>query len=123
MAKEQPKLSFLDRLIQQTVADERTLGRGDDPARDQLPKLWDWLTRTEAGRDHVKDPALLTIRVGPDGILATLNDRGLGYALDFNVPHLADVVKEVERQLREETFTVRVLGKGEPKVRKRKPKS
>jgi len=121
MAKAE-KQSFLDRLIQQTIGDSRTLGRSDDPARDSLPNLWDWLTRTDAGRDHVKDPATLIVRVGPEGILASLNDRGLGYALDVSCPHLEDVLRTVEAALAAPNPSVRQVGKGEPKVRKRKPK-
>lgn len=114
------KVGFLDRLIQQTIADKRSLGKEDDPARERWPNLWEWLTKTTAGSNHVKDPATLTIRVGPEGALASLNDRSLGYALDVACPHLVDVLDAVERELASPDPAIRVLGKGEPKVRKRK---
>jgi len=116
------RTSFLDRLIAQTIGDNRKLGRDDDPSKEQLPNLWDWLTRTDAGRDHVKDPATLTIRVGPEGCLASLNDRSLGYAVDVACPHLLGVLLAVEAALAEPNPSIRQVGKGETKVRKRKPK-
>jgi len=116
-------VSFLDRLIQQTVADNRTLGRLDDPAREELPNLWAWLTTTEAGRDHVKDPATLVIRIGPEGCLVSLSDRSLGYALDVSCPHLSDCLESVEQALAGPNPSIRTVGKGEPKVRKRKSKN
>lgn len=114
--------SFLDRLIAQTIGDNRKLGREDDPARENWPNLWDWLTRTDAGRDHVKDPATITIRVGPEGCLASLNDRSLGYAVDVACLHLGEVLPALEAALADPNPSIRQVGKGETKVRKRKPK-
>lgn len=121
MSSDNPKrTNFLDRLIQQTVADQRQLGRGDDPAKEKLPNLWQWLTTTDAGVKHVKDPATLTIRIGPEGALASLADRSLGYALDVACPSLLDVLAAVEAALAGPSPSIRTIGKGEPKVRKRR---
>jgi hypothetical protein len=115
--------SPMDRLIQQAIGADRSLGREDDPARKKYPQLWLWLSTIYAGRDHVKQPATITIRLGPEGALATLTDRDLAVSMDVSVPHLADVLAALEAALSQAAPPIRSWGKSEPKLRRRKSSS
>lgn len=113
------RLSRLDRLIAQAIGADRTIGREDDPARTQYPELWRWLATIYVGRDRVKQPATLTLRLGPDGVLVTLTDRDLGCSLDAVAEHLDGALGAVEAALTSPTCPLRIWGKKEPNVRKR----
>lgn len=119
MAKDRPQ-SRLDRLIQTAIGTDRVLGKEDDKARELYPELWQWISRIYVGGGHVKQPAVITIRLGPDGVLATLTDRDLAVSLDVACPHLADVLASLEAALTSNTAPVRTWGKKEPQLRKRK---
>jgi hypothetical protein len=121
VAKEKP--SALDRVIQSAIGDERVLGRGTDPTKEKYPNLWDWLSRHYVGREHVKQPATLTIRLGPEGALATLTDRDLSVSIDVAAPHLDDVYEAIEAALVSNCPPIRSWGKKEPQLRKRKSSS
>ncbi len=113
----------MDRLIQQAIGADRQLGRDDDPGRRKHPTLWLWLATIYAGRDHVKQPATVTIRLGPEGVLATLTDRDLAVSLDVACPHLADVLAALEAALTGPAPPLRSWGRKEPQLRKRRPTS
>jgi len=120
MSDQDKRPGFLQRAIEQAIGHDQNFGREDDPAAKKWPLLWEWLSQWEVGKNYVKTPPTLTIRLGPDGCLASVNDRDLGKAGDVNFPHLAGVFDAIERGLRDGTITVRNLGKGEAKIRKRK---
>lgn len=123
MAKDNGRLSPLDRLIAQALGGERVLGAESDPAAKDYPQLWRWLTLTTAGPDHVKQPATITIRMGPEGVLATLTDRDMAASVDVACLHLSEVYAALEKALNSGITGVRSWGKSEPKLRKRKPRS
>jgi hypothetical protein len=114
------RLSALDRIIGQAIGEDRTLGLPDDPAKVAYPTLWDWLSRIYVGRDHVKNPATLTIALGPEGVLATLTDRDLGVSFGVGCGHLDKVLATLEAALSGPHPPMRSWGRREPKVRKRK---
>jgi hypothetical protein len=120
MAKSNSHPSALDRVIQSAIGDERVLGREDDPCRTRCPELWDWLSRHYVGRDRVKTPAVLTIRLGPEGCLATLTDRDLSVSIDVACPHVEDVFAALEAALTSDCPPVKSWGKKEPQLRKRR---
>jgi hypothetical protein len=117
------RLSALDRAIQTALGDDRPLGTPDDPARRKLPNLWAWLSQTRAGGDYVKQPAILTVRLGPQGVLATLTDRDLAVSLDVSSETLAGVFLAVETALQAVAPPLRSWGRKEPQLRRRRPKA
>lgn len=116
-------LGVLDRLIQAATADEVQLGSADDPAREAYPALWDSLTRTTAGKSHVKTPSKLTIQLGPGGVIVTWTDADLGHSMDLAAPTLADVFAAVETALNSLNPPIKRWGKKQPTLRKRKSNS
>ena len=113
-------LGALDRAIAQAIGDSRTVGREDDPACKQFPELWRWLSTINVGRDRVKAPALVTVRLGPEGVLVSLTDRDLGVSLDATCGNLSEVWAALESALTGSVPPVRSWGKKEPNLRKRK---
>lgn len=120
MAKAERRQSFLDRAIEQAIGDNVQLGRQDDPARELYPELWAWLSTTEVPGNRVKEPATLTIRLGPEGALVSLNDRALGYSVDVACQNLQDALPTLEKALTSDSTLVRRNTSRDPKVRKRK---
>jgi hypothetical protein len=116
----EPQLSHLDRLVQQAMGADRKLGSEDDPARKKFPALWEWLSRIYVGRDNIKQPAVLSIRLGPQGVLVTLTDRDLSVSFDMSCAHLQDTFAAMEAAIVAPNPPMRNWGKREPSVRKRK---
>lgn len=114
------RLSALDRALQKALGEGLVFGLPSDPARTQFPALWDWLSRAYVGRDSLKQPATLTIRLGPEGVIASLTDRDLSASLDVGCAHLGDVFSHLEQTLQGPNPPIRNWGKKEPKLRKRK---
>jgi hypothetical protein len=123
MAKEKAKLSALDRAIQTALGQGRKVGLEEDPAREAYPTVWDWLTRTGDGGDHIFQPATISIQLGPEGVLATITHRDLGYSCSIACPGLADVLLALESALSGPNPPIRNWGKTEPHLRKRRAKS
>jgi hypothetical protein len=115
-------VNHFDRLVQQAASSHRSLGNDDDAARMSLPLTWRWLTETEADKEHVKDPAKLTIRAVPDGFLASLSDECFGVSLDIHLTCLADLWTAVEEALKRQDAPWRTWPNHKPKLRK-KPKN
>lgn len=116
---ESRKLSALDRAIQSAMGEGRTVGRDDDPAATKYPTLWDWLTRIYVGVGHVRQPATLSITLGPSGVLVSISDRDLGVSCGASCDHLDDALAAIEAALSSPTAPIRSWGKKEPKLRKR----
>jgi len=121
MAKEK-QVSAFDKLIMETIANERTVGKEDDPAKQAMPTLWDYLTRTDCGKDHVMKPGRLTLSLCPAGVSVTLFLGDLGYSMSIVVPYLNDVLSTLESVLSGPNPPFQQISRGDPKVRKRKPK-
>jgi len=118
--KEPNKVSFLQRAIEQAIGKDQSFGCLDDPAAERWPLLWEWLTSWRAGDLYVKTPPTITLRLGPGGALASVNDRDIAKALDVSFLHLADVFDAIEQALSSPNPAVRNIGRNEPKIRKRK---
>jgi len=121
MGKEKHMTAF-DRLIQETIANDRHVGHPEDPARERWPTLWDYLTRTDCGKDHVMKPGRLSVSLCPAGVSVGLILGDLGYTLSVVVPHLSDVLDSLESVLSGPNPPWQQMSRGEPKVRKRKQK-
>jgi hypothetical protein len=119
MGKE-PKVSALDRAIQQAMGEGRHLGLEADPARERYPALWEWLSRIYVGRDQIKQPATLTIRLGPEGCLVTLTDRDLCVSMDASCASLTTALDAMEAALQAPNPALRNWGKKEPQLRRRR---
>lgn len=119
MAKDRKQLSALDRVLMHAMGEGRTVGLEDDPARERWPVLWEWLATIYVGKDYIKTPAVLTIRLGPEGVIATLTDRDLGVSAEITVPHLEDVLDGVNNAVSGPNPPIKTWGKKEPKLRKR----
>lgn len=96
--KEKP-ISPLDRLIWQHTSGGARLGYDLDPAKGTYPRLWRWLTETDAGDDYVKEPGTLAIKATPDGWQVTLSDRTFGKSVDATSETLEGVFLALEVML------------------------
>jgi len=121
--KKDRKLSAMDRVILQAMGEDRHVGKEDDPAKQQWPQLWEWLSTIYVGRDKIKQPAVLTITLGPEGVLCRLTDRDLAVSVNVSTAHLADVFPAIEAVLNAPDIPVQSWGKREPKLRTRSQKS
>lgn len=120
MGKPADHVSAFDRAVQSAIGDDRPLGNPADPARERYPELWRWLSTVYVGKDRLKQPATLTIRLGPGGVLASLTDRDLCITVEVSVPELADTLAQVEAQLTAGNPVIRSWGNKEPQLRKRR---
>jgi len=119
MAKDKP-LSRIQRAIQQAIGEGRTVGADDDPAREQFPDLWEWLSTIYVGRDWTKDPATFTVQLGPEGVVISFSDRSLNQSCSVGCRHLGDVLGAIQAALIDPATAWRSWGKREPQLRKRK---
>jgi len=113
-------LSSLERVIQQAMGDNRTVGRADDPAVEKWPELWKWLSTIYVGRDKMKQPATLTITLQPDGCCAKITDRDMGCTVNVSCAHLVNILDECEAALNRPDLPVTIWGKKEPALRTRR---
>lgn len=122
---EQPdrKLSALDRAIMQALGDGRKVGRDDDPAAMAYPAVWEWLTKTEGGRDHIMQPAVITLQLGPEGCLVSLTHRDLRVMCGVACPHVGDALATLQAALSAPVPPLRSWGKDLPNLKKRRPKT
>jgi len=121
---QQRRLSSLDRVVLQAMGDQLTFGLPTDPGRERWPQLWEWLSRTEGGRDHVMQPAVISIQLGPEGCLASITHRDLKRICSIACEHLGDALDALERALNANPSPIRYWGKDqEVRLRKRKPRS
>lgn len=117
------KLSALDRAILAAIGDGGTVGRQDDPARQQYPDVWEWLTKTDGGRDYIMQPAVITIQLGPEGVLAKLTHRDLKRNCGIACNHLGDVLEALQRALTSPNPPITAWGKDpEARLKKRRPR-
>lgn len=119
MAKEK-RISSLDRVIETAMGHDRPVGAVDDPMRTSHPNLWEWLATTTVGDKYLKQPASLSIQLGPEGVLIRITDRDLSVSVDVGCRHLCQVLDSVEAVLGNPSIPVRSWGKKEPKLRERK---
>jgi len=114
------QLTPLERVIAGVMADDLPLGNVDDGLQTECSNLWGWLTVTAAGKGHVMPPGTLTLQLVPGGAIATLRHQGLGKTLEASSDTLAGCFMALEEMLRKANPPFKSLGKGDPKIRKRK---
>jgi len=114
--------SPLDRLIANATAGGAELGWHLDPAKGQWPKLWRWLTSTEAGPEYIKDPATIAIKATPEGWQVTLSDRSFGTSVDATSESLAGVFEALELMLGSANPVVRSWPNHKIELKKKKKK-
>jgi len=116
------KLSALDRAILQAIGEGISVGQDSDPAREKYPCLWEWLTRTRGGQDHVMQPAVVTLQLGPEGVLCTVMHRDLKRSVGAACLHLDDALASLEAVLSQPNPPIRSWGKEDAHLRKRRQK-
>jgi hypothetical protein len=115
------QLSALDRAIQTAIGADQTVGLDDDPIAKKFPSVWQWLTQIYWGRDYVVTPAVITLRAGPGGVVASLTHRDLAMSVEVVVPHLGDALPALEEAISGTHAKIKAWGRQTARVRKRKP--
>jgi len=119
MAKER-ELSNLERLIARSIGKECRMGNDDDPASKAYPFLWKWFTDTTAGRDHVKEPAKITLRAVPGGVHVALQDIDLMVSIEVVTPTLEAFATALETAITSPCPPIKKYGRTEKTLKKRK---
>ncbi len=120
MAKNEKPLSSMDRAILQAMGEGREVGCADDPAKDRWPTLWEWMTKIYAGREHMMQPATLTIRMVSGGVAVSCANRDLATSISATTPHLIDALDAIETALANPLTPMAQWGRKEPQLRKRR---
>jgi hypothetical protein len=115
-------LTALDRAILAALGDGGRVGSPDDEAAAKYPLLWEWMTKTAGGPDHIMQPAVLSIQLGPEGVLVTVTHRDLRRSCSASCKYMEDVFGALQAVLASPTPPIRSWGKDEPKLRKRRQK-
>lgn len=113
-------MTVFQRLTQQAIGAKKEFGDSFDPARHQWPLLWHWMTSTEAGEAHVKEPAKLSLRASPGGFFASLSDDSFGVSIDASSEHLGGVFDAIEKALAQPQPAIRSWPNHEVKVKKKR---
>lgn len=116
------KLSALDRCILAAIGDGRKVGLDDDPALKKYPNLWEWMTKTQGGTDHIMQPAVISLQLGPEGVLATVTHRDLRTSCSIACLHLHQALEALDASLGLPNPPLRQWGKDEPHLKKRRQK-
>lgn len=119
---EERKLSALDRALMQAIGDGLVVGRQDDTAQNKYPLLWEWLTKTEGGRDYIMQPAIITLQLGPEGCLVTLTHRDLRRTVPVACQFLEEAFAAMEEALGKPNCPIKSWGKDQPHLKKRRQK-
>jgi hypothetical protein len=98
----------------------RALGSPEDPARQQFPQLWTWMSTVYVGRDSIKNPAYLNIRLGQDGVYVSLIDRDLCTTIEVHAGTLGEALPAIEAALSQPNPPIKSRGRKEPHLRKRR---
>lgn len=106
----------------QALGDGRVVGLEDDPAKESYPELWKWLTRTDGGKDHIMQPAVITLQLGPEGALVSLTHRDLHVSCAVACPHLGGALAALEEALASPNPPLKFWGKDMPVLRRRRQK-
>lgn len=104
------------------MGENQDLGAADDQAKESLPALWEMLTVTQVGRDLVRTPARLSIAGLVGGFAVTISDPDLKRSKSISVVNLADALQAIDQAIADNSIPWRQWGKGEPQLRKRRPR-
>lgn len=117
------KMSSMERAVLHAMGENKTMGNQEDPAKERYPELWAWISTVHVGRDKLKTPASISVRLGPEGVLITLTDRDLAVSIDATCPTLDGVYAALESALASKNPAIKTWGKKEANLRKRKSSS
>jgi len=118
MAKEK-STTFMARLLEQAIGQDLQVGDPNDSAAVSWPLLWEWLSTTNVGKDFIKTPPAITITLIPNGVAVRINDRDLARNMEITCTSLGGVFDALESALQSPTTLVKIMGKKEPRLRKR----
>lgn len=120
MAKNREPMTGFQKAIEQALGEGRTFGAEGDPAREKYPRLWEWMTTAYLKGGYTKQPAILTVALGPEGVLVSLTDRDLCVRVETCCQSLLDALEAMEKVLCQDNPPIKNWGKREPHLRKRK---
>jgi len=121
LGKKTKRVSPIDRMVAEAIAGDREIGLPTDPAKGKFPLLWEWITKTCIGKDYVKQPARISVTMGPEGFIASVSDTDLAQSLTATGAHLEDCFQALETALELPNPPFVAWGKKQPTLRKRKP--
>lgn len=120
---ERKRTSALSRVLEAALGEQRPVGRPDDPAREQYPSLWEWLTlTTDPKGEYLIAPGSISVQLGPEGVLVTVTLRDLKYSCAAATPFLDDAFRALESALASDNPPIRTWGKDEPQLKKKRKK-
>jgi len=117
--KDRP-LSPLERMVQQAMGEAQDLGAEDDPAKEAYPALWEFMSRTQVGKDSLRTPCRLSVALVVGGVVATITDVDMKRSLSVAVNHLDSALAALDKLAADPKAPWRPWGKGEPTLRKRR---
>jgi len=106
--------------LDRATSDALVVGPINDEAQLKYPLLWQWLTSCEAGRDHLKVPAKLSIKASGAAFLCSLSDEAYGVSLDASSDSLDGCFAALESALSQPQPAIRTWPNHTPRLRKRK---
>lgn len=100
MAKRsEEELSPLDRMVARALGEDVPLGTILDPVRTSCPTLWQCLSSTKAGADHLMAPARLSLSLTPGGVICGLSSQALAFSIDTSCVLLTEAFEAMEKAL------------------------
>lgn len=112
-------MNHLDKLRAKALGGSSSLGLPDDPMAASHPILWRLCTDIEADKDHVWEPARLSIKAMPTGWMISLSHEGIAHSLDATSEHLGACLDALEAMLASSNPPWRSWGEKKPKYRKK----
>lgn len=114
---------LLRRLVEGRLAGSIVQLPDDPTAAERWPDLWTWLTSTDAGAEHTKEPARLTIVLGLGEWSVSLTDESLGVSLSTTALTLEGSFGAIQMALMSPNPSIRTWKGSEGSLKKRKKKN
>lgn len=111
--------SLFSRVYDHRQAAELSPPEGDG-AEVRYPVLWEFLTRTVLDEEHAKEPARLSIQMGPSCFAVELVDASFGVMVSCVAPSLETAFQAIEDTLTGPNPPLRYFRDSELKLKKRK---
>jgi len=94
----------------------------DETAAQRWPDVWEWMTSTDAGEDHTKEPARMTIQLGIGEWSVSLTDESLGVSLSATSRTLEGAFEALQLALTSPCPSIRTWKGSEGALKKKKKK-
>lgn len=114
---------LLEKLVQGRIKGSLHQLPDDESARSAWPDLWEWMTSTDAGEDHIKEPARLTVTLGIGEWSVSLTDESLGVSLSATSRTLQGTFEALQLALTSPMPAIRTWKGSEGALKKKKKSS